>query len=271
MSWIYRSMQATKQNIYKRIELENLRREEQEQLLMVIYRVRKDHPAMGKKMLYKKLNPEMGRDRFYIWYRLENLTVRPKKNWRRTTDSSGVIRFSNLTLDIELTGVNQLWVSDITYYEIGEEFYFLTFIMDQYSRKIKGHSVSKTLKTEHTTIPALLIAMKDLQIHHKPIFHSDGGGQYYSKEFLALTKERFSNSMGKSAYENPYAERLNRTIKNDYIKYYSPQNFIQLKQMTSKAVSMYNSGKPHGALAGRTPNQFENELLIKKQLNSLAL
>lgn len=257
MNSIYQVMGTTKQNIQQGIQHQLRFYEEVENLRRIVYQVREDHPSMGADTLYKKLAPVMGRDRFRIWYKEEGLKIKPKKNWRRTTDSSGVIRFANRTIDLELTGVNQLWVSDITYYEIDGRFYYITFIMDQFSRKIKGYSVSRTLRTEDTTIAALLIATKNLSVAHKIIFHSDGGGQYYSKSFLALTADRFINSMGKTAYENPYAERLNRTIKNDYVHYYNPSNFIQLKAMINKAVWMYNEGKPHQGAKGLTPNQFE--------------
>lgn len=259
-------MGTSKQNIHQQIRRETKFLEEAEQLLMIVHQVREDHPTMGADTLHNKLSLMMGRDRFRIWYHDEGFTVKPKKNWRRTTDSSGVIRFPNHTLDLELTGVNQLWVSDITYYEIDKKFYYITFIMDRFSRKIKGFSISRTLRTEDTTIPALLMAIKNLLALKKIIFHSDGGGQYYSRNFLALSAERFINSMGKSAYENPHAERLNRTIKNDYIHHYKPESFYQLKSMTAKAVFMYNEGKPHDGLNGLTPNEFEMRL-INKSIN----
>jgi len=107
------------------------------------------------------------------------------------------------------------------------------------------------------------MAMKYLYPGQKPIIHSDGGGQYYSKSFLSLTEGRFINSMGGSAYENPHAERLNRTIKNSYLRHYQPGDFDQLKKSLTRAVSMYNDGKPHDALKGLTPKQFE-EVLYKK-------
>lgn len=182
----------------------------------------------------------------------------PTKNWRRTTDSSGVIRFKNLVEGKKLDGTNQVWVSDITYYDLHDKFYYLTFVMDQYSRKIKGFHVSQDLSTEQTTIPALKMAMRYLQPGQKPIIHSDGGGQYYSKSFLSLTAGTFTNSMGVSAYENPHAERLNRTIKNSYLRHYHPNDFEQLKKYSAKAVHMYNDGKPHDALKGLTPKQFES-------------
>lgn len=263
MNSIYRAMRTSKQNVHQRMCNQIKRMEMESQLQLIVQQIRTDHPGMGVKALYQKIRPECGRDAFYDWYRNEGLKVRPHKNWRRTTDSSGVIRFDNLTEGLQLTGVNQLWVSDITYYEISNVFYYLTYIMDQYSRKIKGYSTSFTLKTHHTTIPALRMAMKALPASGKTIFHSDGGGQYYCHDFLKLTSERFLNSMGKSAYENPHAERLNRTMKNSYLKRYNPQSYNQLKIMNAKAVSMYNDQKPHASIYNLTPSQFEQNILLQ--------
>lgn len=260
MSEIYRAIGTSKQNLHQRLQRELIQLEESEQLHKIVEQIREDHPEMGAKLLYEKLSPHtMGRDRFYSWYRASGFMIKPRKNWRRTTDSSGVIRFDNLVNKVELTAVNQVWVSDITYYEIGDRFYYLTFVMDQFSRKIKGHHASRSMRTEDTTIPALEMALKDLDEGQKPIIHSDGGGQYYSKSFLDLTRNRLNNSMGRSAYENPYAERLNRTIKSNYLKGYNPLDFKQLRLSLKKAVRMYNEEKPHLGLKGRAPAVFEKE------------
>ena len=268
MNQIYRSIGTSKQNVHQRLNKQMKRWEQQAQLEKIVCQVRKDHPGMGMKALYLKLKPTMGRDAFYQWYVESGFKIARSKNWRRTTDSTGVIRFPNLTKGIRLTGVNQVWVSDITYYELNGEFYYLTFIMDQYSRKIKGYSVSKSLHTSTTTIAALRKALPHLRSGDQPIFHSDGGGQYYSKAFLKLTQGKLINSMGKNAYENPFAERLNRTIKNDYIKGYQPANYTALISCCRKAVQMYNQGKPHSSINGITPEQFENKILSKSNVNN---
>jgi len=264
MNRIYRALGTSKQNVHQRLNRDLTRLEESEQLVSIIRQVREDHPTMGAQALYHKLRPAtMGRDRFYDWYRAQRFTIMPEKNWHRTTDSSGVIRFKNLVDGLQVNKVNQVWVSDITYYEMGDQFFYLTFIMDQYSRKIKGFHASRSLRTEETTLPALRMAMRHLDRSQKPIIHSDGGGQYYSKSFLALTEGCFINSMGESAYENPHAERLNRTIKNNYLKHYDPDNFEALKKQLARAVKMYNEQKPHKSLRGMTPKQFENRFLNK--------
>lgn len=110
------------------------------------------------------------------------------------------------------------------YYEMGGQFYYLTFIMDLFSRRIVGFAVSDNLRTESTTLVALEVALAGREtLSPGLIFHSDGGGQYYCKEFLKLTRlHDIRNSMCESVYENPNAERVNGTIKNSYLKHYGP-------------------------------------------------
>ena len=101
------------------------------------------------------------------------------------------------------------------------------------------------------------------------VFHSDGGGQYYSKAFTSITKASgIQNSMGKTAYENPHAERINGIIKNDYLIPYQPRNYKDLKKMLTKVVYLYNHQRPHQSLGRHSPHEFrtliENGLLTKK-------
>lgn len=263
MNQIYRWLDTTKQNIHQRLNRELKRAGEEEQLKVVLLQVRGDHPGMGCKALYRKVNPQtMGRDRFFDFYRNYGFTIAPKKSFKRTTDSSGVIRFPNLVTGRELTGVNQVWVSDITYYEMNNKFYYLTFIMDQYSRRIIGYSASDSLSTEDTTIPALKMALTRIKGNEgtKPIIHSDGGGQYYSRRFRSLTNGCLRNSMCKNVYENPHAERINGTIKNSYLKGYNPIGFKDLTKKLNKAVYMYNYEKSHSSISHYTPVAFERKL-----------
>lgn len=261
MNQVYRAIGTTKQNLHQRLNTYLRQQEEKAQLERIVHQVRKDHPEMGALSLYLLIRPQhIGRDRFLRWYQEMGLTLYQRKNYQRTTDSMGVTRFENLLKEVELTGVNQAYSSDITYYPIGDNVYYLTFVLDLYSRKIKGYSASCTLMTQDTTIPALEMALaseggaiaKDL------IFHSDGGGQYYSKEFLKLTKAaNILNSMCTSVYENPHAERLNGIIKNKYLRHYDPRSFTALRKQLKRAVEMYNCQKPHQALGGLAPEGFE--------------
>ena len=96
------------------------------------------------------------------------------------------------------------------------------------------------------------------------IFHYDGGGQYYCKEFIRLTsKMKMQNSMAKEAYENPFAERINGTIKNCYLKHWSIGTLEQLEKSLDRAVRLYNYDKPHKSLQGSTPAQLEGRTYIR--------
>jgi len=245
--------------------------EKYHQLEVIMRQFREDHPGMSLRDAYHVINPsDIGRDKFEHYLQAQGFGVGKKKSYHRTTNSNGVIRFPNLIENIELTRVNQVWVSDITYYQMADTFCYLTFLMDLYSRRILGYSVSDSLLTSYTTIPALLMAFKTRGTNTHPglIIHSDGGGQYYCKEFKALTKSaKMLNSMGKAAYENPHAERVNGIIKNNYLVYYAPNNYKDLLKKTKKAVMMYNHQKPHSALNKLSPVQFE-KLIDSRDIES---
>jgi transposase InsO family protein len=261
MNEIYRAIQISKQAFHQSLNLQIRQQEELCQLLPIIRQIREDHPRMAARVMYRLIQPQsFGRDRFEAFCFENGFKLDVKRSFRRTTDSLGVIRFSNLLADFELTGINQVFVSDITYYELNGRFYYLTFITDLFSRRIVGHSASENLFTENTTIPALKMAIKQRNQNDIKglILHSDGGGQYYSKEFLKITSSfGIRNSMCEDVYGNIHAERLNGTIKNAYLEYYKPNNFEQLKKMLTKAVKMYNEQKPHKALNGLSPVVFE--------------
>jgi putative transposase len=239
--------------------------EEQEQLIPLINEIRQDHPRMAARDIYLKLQPScMGRDQFERFCMDSGYRIKRLKNYRVTTNSLGVTRFPNMIKDIEVTRVNQVFVSDITYFDIGSDTYYLTFIMDLYSREIVGWSASDNMRTECTTLPALhrLISERGRSNLKGAILHSDGGGQYYCNEFKALTKglHIISSMTEEKVYENSHAERLNGIIKNNYLYPYGPTNMTSLKRLLDKAVMMYNTGKPHKALGKLTPSAFKETI-----------
>ena len=236
--------------------------EEQEQLIPLINEIRGDHPRMSARDIYLKLHPTcMGRDQFERFCMDSGYRIKQLKNFRVTTNSLGVTRFPNMIKDLEVTRVNQVFVSDITYFDLGSDTRYLTFIMDLYNREIVGYSESDNLRTENTTLPALhkLIMERGKANIRGAIIHSDGGGQYYCNDFKAITKELgMINSMTEEkVYENAHAERLNGIIKNNYLYPYGPTNVTSLKKLLAKAVFMYNTGKPHKALGKLTPKSFK--------------
>lgn len=269
MNSIYSTVGVSKQAFHQWLNRCLVVFEEQQNLLPILRQIRQDHPVISCRQMYVMLKPEtMGRDRFEAFCYAHGYKVDRKRKPYKTTNSRGVIYFPNLLLSLnELSDVNQLWVSDITYYEIGQHVYYLTLITDIFNREIVGYNASESLRTEHTSLPALKMAIRKTKLKRESglVFHSDGGGQYYCKIFVKLTAfYGIQNSMGKTAYQNPHAERINGTIKNNYLVHYQPNSYAELKKMLIKSVKMYNHQKPHQSLNGYTPHAFKEQ--VKKGL-----
>lgn len=265
----YKALGVSKQGMHQMLDRRMHSYEVEAYVIQLVSQIRADHPTMSCRAMYHKLKPpHMGRDKFEaLCYRLGLMSERIKNPYR-TTDSSGVVRFDNLLTGLNLTHTDQAYCSDITYFEVGTRFYYITFVIDCYSRLILGHSVSSTLSTEQTTLPALTMAVNSRggKVPSGIVFHSDGGGQYYDKSFLAFTKAHgMRNSMCELAYENGKAERINGVIKNNYLKHYQIHNLAELTKSVDRSVKLYNAEKPHKALNYRTPLEFEKQLLLLSQ------
>ena len=158
---------------------------------------------------------------------------------------------------------NIVWQTDITYFLVGTQYFYIVFIIDVYTRIILGYQTSDHLRAK-ANLAALKMAIKNSSGSlANLIHHSDRGSQYISKPYTGLlNKIGVRISMGAKAQENAYAERINGTIKNEYLKYWKPQDFKQLKYMVKKAVTHYNNKRLHDKLPGDvTPFQFEKSLV----------
>jgi len=266
---LFKAESMSRQSFHQKLN-RSLKYDQQEhEIALIISRVREDHPTLCCRLMYHMIQPEcMGRDAFEDLCRRHGFASKRKVNFHRTTYSIDEGRFENLIENLSLTSIDQVWSSDITYYRIKEDFYYITFIMDNYSRRILGHAVSKRLLTEQTTLPALKQAIKirKYQIGEGLIFHSDGGGQYYDKHFLALTRTyKMKNSMCEMAWENGKAERINGVIKNNYLRHWKADNEQMLRTNVERAVNLYNLQKPHTGIKKKTPIGLENELVLQPQ------
>lgn len=245
-------------------------------LTLIIMQIRNDHPTIGVRSMYYMIRPDgIGRDKFELLCKELGITSRRIRNYRITTDSRGVTRFDNLTLNITLNRINQLWQSDITYFEVNNRFYYITFIIDAFSRVIVGYSVSDSLNTEKTTLKAMKMAVSqrgsNVILHSSLIFHSDGGGQYYCKEFVSFLRSyNVRSSMCEHPWENGKAERINGIIKNNYLIHRNIKNYKDLYKEVTRSVKLYNESKPHISLHRMTPIEFEKTLYLQGQQNAIA-
>jgi len=230
-----------------------------------------DHPRMGPRPMYwmmqsseneldTMLLKELGRDRFEEILIRNGLRVDPIRVFHKTT-YSGSFRFPNLVEGITIQRINHIWISDLTYYRLTDRWAYLTFILDLYSRRCIGYSLSENRTTEKTTIPALKMALQTRahNIDQPLIFHSDGGGQYYDKEFIKIIKKNnIESSMAELVYENPHMERFHSTAKNDYLIPWGVNSFDKLKKNIGRFVYLYNEVRPHESLKYKTPVGFEH-------------
>jgi len=222
------------------------------------------HPGCGLEKLYYQLSPmHIGRDKFIALMQEHGYRSPRHRNKIRTT-LPGCYKWPNYIEGMLITGINVIWQSDITYYLLNGEVYYITFIIDVYSRLILSHNVATTLHARSN----LLCLKRAIKLRGRNniiglIHHSDRGSQYTSIGYLEiLRKHECKISMGYHAQDNAYAERLNGIIKNEYLHHRDIRNLGALKRWTKQAVDQYNTERIHDSLPGKTsPKQFENELV----------
>ena len=230
----------------------------------LMHEIREVHPGMGLRVMYEMSQPEgVGRDAFIFLGLQAGFRLQATVNPIRTTFSMPSRRYANLLEGREFTDVNQIWTSDITYFFYQGQYYYIVLIMDVYSRRIVGWSVADNMRAENN-IAALKMALilRGVKNYHQTlIHHSDRGAQYTSDAYTQLlTDSGILISMCQEVYENTHIERLNSTIKNQYLNRFSIPNVKVLSHFLNKTIEAYNGQKPHKALKGKSPIQFENDL-----------
>ena len=263
MNQLYDTIGVSKQAVYQYAKRQLVFDKKLNILLTEAETLRKEHPGCGVEKMYSTLKPDfIGRDRFVDLFMDLGFRLNKKRNYRRTT-YTGNIYYPNLIKGMRVFAPSTIWQSDITYIYVGERFYYAVFIIDVYTKKIVGYQVSNHMRAT-ANVKALEMALKKNKAPR--IHHSDRGGQYIYKEYINALKDNSSQiSMALSAQDNAYAERINRTIKEEYLDYWKPKNFQQLKRQMKKAVKHYNTKRPHNNLGKLTPIDFENKL-YKDQL-----
>jgi transposase InsO family protein len=185
--------------------------------------------------------------------------LRPvKRRKRRTTDSQHPYpRYPNLVKELEIAHPDQVWVSDITYIHLHQEYVYLAIIMDVFTRSIRGWCLSRTLDQE-LTLMALRAA---LETHSPEIHHSDQGVQYAAYAYTDLLKAhgiQISMAAVGKAEENGYAERFMRTIKEEEVDLSEYLDFGDAHHQIRRFIEdVYNKKRIHSSLGYLTPMEYE--------------
>ena len=273
--WFGITRQAYYQNSRKAVKVSV----EEELILKEVKRIRKHHGRMGTRKLYSKLEVfkqehqiKMGRDTLFDLLSANHMLVKKRKRKVKTTQSYHWLRkYPNLTRNFIATAPNQLWVSDITYWQIETGYVYISFITDAYSRKIVGFHVAKTLESIETA-QALKMALSGLlpNNHYQLTHHSDRGVQYCHHKYVNLLQDnniKISMTENGDPLENAIAERVNGIIKEEYLQDYKVENIKEAKQVLAFVVKLYNEERPHNSISNNVPNVVhENENLKAERL-----
>lgn len=168
---------------------------EEELIIQEVLRIRQNHRRMGCRKLYEMLQDfmlehhiKMGRDALFTMLTAHHLLIRKRKRRIQTTHSLHWLRkYPNLIRNFIPTAINQLWVSDITYWKIQNEYVYISFITDAFSRKIVGYNVAPTLEAVES-VSSLRMAFSALgaESHLQLTHHSDRGIQYCCNQYVKL-------------------------------------------------------------------------------------
>lgn len=235
-------------------------------ILQYVKMVRMSLPRLGTRKLHFKIEPQLaehnikiGRDYLFELLAQYNLLIRRRKRKAITTNSRHWMRkYANQVKDIVVTRPEQVWVSDITFIRLNNQWGYLSLITDAYSRKIMGYCF-RTDMSAQGCVEALQMAIANRQYPDLPlIHHSDRGSQYCSSLYIELlVSNNIAISMTENGdpYENALAERMNGIIKSEFNLYESQAGFEVTYQKIRAAITAYNEERPHSSCNMMTPQE----------------
>jgi len=258
---VYKLAGMSRQYYHKAIQKQHRDEVMWERILEMVIEFRGEYPRSSARKIHHYLRiKEVGINRFEAFVSAQGLSVKRRRSFIKTT-RPGLTLYPNLVNGLEIDGINQLWVSDLTYFITPTVTLYIVLILDVYSRRIIGYSASDNMMVVNNQ-KALLMAfnLRKKYRYENLIHHSDKGSQYDAFVYKKiLTDAGIKISMAKICLENPYAERINGIIKNDYLVAYNINTLADLKKALPKAVRSYNN-YPHGKLRKQSPIEFEESL-----------
>jgi len=192
-----------------------------------------------------------------------------RRRVKTTNSQHGYGRYPNLVKDLVVVRPDQVWCSDITYIQLQRAFIYLAIILDVFTRGLRGWHLARTLSTD-LVLPALkqALATRTPEIHH-----SDQGAQYAAQGYVELLQAagtQISMSTKGKATDNPYAERVIRTIKEEEVYLADYIDFADAYARIGHFIQdVYQTKRIHSALGYLTPAEFEAAYWLEQELAQL--
>jgi putative transposase len=245
----------------------------------LIQKIALEWPCYGSRRITAELKArkwEVNRKRVQRLMREDNLLCVSKRRFVvLTTDSAhGLKVYPNRAPSMILTGVDQLWVADITYIRLEEEFVYLAVILDAYSKRVIGWHLDRGMDTS-LPLNALRMALRGRTVMPGLVHHSDRGVQYASHEYTQLLKDQgieISMSRKASPWDNAACESFMKTLKWEEVYRTEYRNLAHARAGIGQFLEkIYNQKRLHSALSYRSPVEFENFLSMATSPQAVAV
>lgn len=232
-----------------------------------IQRIALRWPAYGYRRVHAELLRQgwtVNHKRILRWMRVDNLLCLRRRKFILTTDSKhGLPIYPNLAGGMALTGIDQLWVADITYIRLQVEFVYLAVVLDAFSRRCIGWALRRSLEAA-LALEALLMALTQRRPRPGLVHHSDRGVQYAAQDYTAQLQQhgiRISMSRVATPYDNARAESFMKTLKYEEIYRTEYRNLEEARASIGEFLEkIYNQQRLHSALGYCPPLEFERSL-----------
>ena len=225
-----------------------------------MHKVALEWPAYGSRRMAKELRKQgwiVNRKRLQRLMREDNLLCVAKRKFVVTTDSGHPLPvYPNLPPTMTVTGLNQLWIADLTYIRLEEEFVYLAVILDAYSRRVIGWNLDDTM-AESLTVAALQMALSGREIRPGLVHHSDRGVQYAASTYTQMLKDNgiaISMSRKGNPWDNAACESFMKTLKYEEVYRSEYRDLAEARSSIGRFLEqIYNRKRLHSALGYRPP------------------